>query len=1852
MSPTATRDVLVFSAQGSSHHLSDNAKIDRLIEHLGEDGHTFDLILGRCRDALYAELESLDAEEMSILGDGFQDAFREPKNLLLPPQFFQSHPILETITLYLRQILELMVYASCQNGNHLIVETSGVCTGVLPAIIASSFSSYTSDQFLDAVVESFRLAFWVGLRASLCSIFVDRVDWRGTYRALFDDLNQKVSRDSQIEYRVIGVGPGAEPLLGAPSDIVVHHNVAIVGNILDFAADVAADSIAVVGISANYPSGKGIAQFWETLEQGKSAVSEIPKSRFDLSNYYSPDDTKSKPRKFGVKYGNFLQDPYEFDPAYFNVSPREAKSMDPQQRLLLQASLDALEDAGYVPDSTPTFQRDTFGVYVGVATGDYVDNLRDEIDVYYSPAGRISYAHQFHGPSIVFDTACSSSLVAIHNACVAISSGQCTAALAGGVNTITSPDCKPFDAAADGYCRGEGCGLVVLKKLSQAIEEGDHIYGVIRGTGLNQCGTAKSITHPDAETQSALFKQVLRSSRTSPESISVIEAHGTGTQAGDYAETSSLRAVFGPRPPSSPLYLGSVKGNIGHAEAASGVAALTKLLLMMENGKIPPQASHKRINPRLAENLSCGLVVPTEALKWESMFGRAPRRALLNNFGAAGSNAALVLEEYQAGHRRVRNKMKLLNSTRSRHVLNLSAKSEQSLEKLRVNYIDYLERNGGIAPLDLCYTANARKVDYVSHRLSVTGKDTKELLDQLRKATAVKKKTPNSDRKTTVFVFPGQGSVYKGMGAELLSTVPIFRDCVRECDSILAQNGFPVVTPFIANSAASNTDEDSEDGAIVDQCACFVIEYALARLWMHWGIKPDIVMGHSIGEYAAFVIAESLSVRDALTLVATRAKLMATKCKIGMSGMVSCRAPVSEISEHLSAAASDLPGLSIACYNSPEDIVVAGATECLEKFIEHSESMFRRGVSGVPYQFLPTLRAAQEPWVTLASSLQSLWLSDHKVNWRGVYEGTSAKLLRSLPRYPLASTPYVVHFREPHVQEVPPDRRKVPAQRSFEFLDSGSISIPGSTKTTFITQMAQISRYIKAHAVGGAALCPASVYMEVALEALATLNHAENNPSMTVFEDLKFDKPLIWCDSLQDDATFDIRTELDSQGPEGCAVTTSSQKHQVHFSGRLTQKPANILSENMIRKQAYVKRQLLPFTQDSTASPLETLSSRTIYEVIFPRVVDYAEPFLTLKKLTISPSGLEGYGTFQLSQSALEGQFVCPPAFVDTLLHAAGFMANTSVTPDIACICAHVERVIVPCGLSEIYEQEMKVYCSLIDVGHSIVADAYAMNIKGEVISFVEGISFKKLQLKSFKAHLGRLAKPSAPPPIYTTPPSPPLLATKEQRAVTIDKERLTKPSGGVEAAVRAILREVCGIDGDHATGTLAEMGIDSLLIIELAHSIQSRFPNAEVSKSDLENCSTFEDLVSTVHQGFKQGPPNESALPGLTEDNSPISTSPGTVTPPRVPLPANTKDTTPELDALFLETCGLSLTDDEKGHPLTSLGVDSLLSIELAHELRGRFGLSIEEDHESISHLTFRQLEDLYKKRLSSSMRSPSNQGRQQKPAENIRAPEKATKEPFPQPLQYQVNGAPRTKLCLFHDGSGMCSMYARLRNINRTVHGVFSLDATSPSPAVKQMEDLAAFYIKAGNLGAEEEIILGGWSFGGVLAFEVSRQLRKLGTTVKGVILIDSPYPIGHQALPSEVISHVVKKPSKGRELLSDAAKQARDTIEAQFRRHARMLQEYNPDRNVEEVPCVMLKCTHTLDTETLCGVSYPWLSDDTFRDQCVRDWEQLIGKRITVMDVDCNHFEVFDEKHLQDVSEKLGVACDLLESAQGLE
>lgn len=378
--------------------------------------------------------------------------------------------------------------------------------------------------------------------------------------------------------------------------------------------------------------------------------------------------------------------------------------------------------------------------------------------------------------------------------------------------------------------------------LADAVREGDHIYGVVRGTGINQCGIAKSITHPDAETQAELFRDVLDCSRVAPETIGVVEAHGTGTLAGDFAEMSSVQAVFGNRPPENPLHITSVKGNIGHAEAASGMAGLAKLLLALEKKKIPPQASFKTLNPRLASSKDHNIIVPTRLADWKPAKGsKTPRRALLNNFGAAGSNAALVVEEY-TGYTRPGRRSAPRSPARSAYVLNISAKTPAALEHLRLEYISHIEKTPNVRIDDFCYTATARRRDEGHpHRLSVVGSNLDELLAQLQKPNPhIVQSSKGQDPRKTVFVFSGQGGIYPGMGAELLTTAPRFRSAVERCDAILANSGFPQVSSYLAG----NGSWEAEEKTVVEQSACFVVEYALARLFLSWGIRPDLVAGH------------------------------------------------------------------------------------------------------------------------------------------------------------------------------------------------------------------------------------------------------------------------------------------------------------------------------------------------------------------------------------------------------------------------------------------------------------------------------------------------------------------------------------------------------------------------------------------------------------------------------------------------------------------------------------------------------------------------------------------------------------------------------------------------------------------------------------------------------------------------------------------------------------------------------------------------------------------------------------------------------------------------------------------------
>ncbi|KAK5631478.1 hypothetical protein RRF57_007192 [Xylaria bambusicola] len=2078
METSLPSDILIFGGQGSKLHLSDRGTVETLRRHLGVTQPLWDLFLQQCLDEFHSECGSSIEEATSILGVNPDKFYEDAEALLFPSEEVLSHPIAETISLYLRQVLELVVFAAQSDVPARVVEVTGVCTGLLPAILAASTVSYKSRDFLDLSLQGFRLAFWIGLRsAAACSrvlghqsqdssawihsvfgwstteletaltkfltekhtevnrciqisaifeddvhslsgpphvlaefqnshippsirhrtahvhgfyhgglqmeavvaqllidvekrhidfpswdtlrsslrssttgvlitksssslslletflrnVFVEVCDWKISSTSLFHDTSTCLSRDPNATFRVLCFGPGTKSLVrSAPQ----HSRLSIIDKPIIPTDDKMDDMIAVVGMSLNYPDANDQEQLWRLLENAQCTASNIPSSRFDASE------------KLGDRLGNFLDDPFQFDPQFFNISPREARSMDPQQRLLLHAAFEALEDSGYSPDSTPTFQRESFGVYAGIATGDYVDNLRHNVDVHYSTgtlrsflSGRISYAFGFLGPSIVVDTACSSSLVALYQACQALRSGECTAALAGGVNTISSPDmytglarahflspngqCKPFDASADGYCRAEGCGMVVLKKLSSAIEENDRIYGIIRGIGINQCGRAKSITHPDSTAQAALFNKILTSTRTAPDTISVVEAHGTGTQAGDYAEVSSLSSTFGPRSQTSPLYLSSIKGNIGHAEAASGVAGLAKLLVMLQQGKIPPQASFKTLNPRFADRMH-NIVVPTELTEWKRSAYQAPRRAMLNNFGAAGSNAALILEEY-VPKIRVNPKLKISTLERGHHVLNLSAKSEQAMHLLKRRFITYIEAHPEANILDLCYTTNVRRQSYASFRLSVNGSQSRQLLDSLHQSTITQLNSSKRGTRKIIFIFSGQGHAHRGMGAELLSTVPSFRAIADQCDGILSAHGFPLVGPFLSSSDDLDPNNGSTSNVVVTQCALFVLEFALAKMWMQWGLMPDVVVGHSIGEYAAMAIAGILSVKDALLLTAKRAQLISTKCVSDTSGMVTCKSTVGEIGALLNHDDRRFSGLSIACMNSPTDIVVAGPMEPLlhfvnyckdngikakqlavhygfhsssmdhilddlkvctsairvntskvtfgsslygklleaderldpEYFVKHTresvdfhrviediqnlssntelclieigpypstESMIQKTMEKASYTFLPSLKPTQSPWETLSRSLSSLYLQDYPVNWREVYDGSRAKFLPTLPRYPLNTSQYYIQFQQPSTQDM--ELKYKTTKLSLEFLGPATPN-HSRRQSSFQTNVTPLAPYIKAHSVAGVPLCPASVLMEVALEAFSVCQGISKT-DLHLLENIVFEKPLVYSDHT----ASELSIQTDVMNDDGKQTNfTLSLRDQHLCAGAINRRSRSDVTDEFTRKSAFVERQRRALKADLKGS-VDSFTRKTIYGVIFPRVVAYSEPFLTLKQLSVSESRLEGCGKFQLDGQSLKDNFVCNPVFVDTLLHTPGFMANIYVPADIACICVGIEKAYLP-ATQDLKDSDLNIYCSLTDLGHSVIADTYVIDTEEKVIAFIEGSCFKKIPLKSFSNHLSR----SLNGPIYNTSPVHKRVAPRSASMPNI------------EQVIQSTVQECCDVVLDPMSDiTLAEAGIDSLVFIELTQSIRSRLPQLNIDQASLESCSTLKELTEMVSPVSNQAP-SSTRWTSDSEYRSPVS--PRDVTNRAIPVPSATETLSP-IRIAFTEVCGIPIDIETPTQELATLGFDSLLSIEFSDELKNRLGVSIDDIQHEIPQLTLDQLEEICADRmcsldniseLSESQATSNSQSTSPTPRTETASPVRAHN--LQRIIQRHTIGPEKCDMFLFHDGSGHCSMYSRMVDLNRNITGIYSPDSLLD---ITRLEDLARFYVNGTDICSSKEVFLGGWSFGGVLAFEVARILgsHNLGPAVKGLIFIDSPPPIDHEPLPQEIISYVLSKyTGAGKTYTSETSKKALETVKKRFHHHATMLQNYHPEPLHDSIPCVILKCSRSMDTKALCNVSYPWISDDDFRTKSVAQWEQLVGRNIPVLNIDCNHFEVFDPKYIGHVSKQFRLACEML-------
>ncbi|MFC1975072.1 SDR family NAD(P)-dependent oxidoreductase [Chloroflexota bacterium] len=706
------------------------------------------------------------------------------------------------------------------------------------------------------------------------------------------------------------------------------------------------EPIAIIGLACRYPGGINTPEaFWQLLRDGVDAITEVPASRWDIDAYYDPDP--EAPGKMSTRCGGFLDKIDLFDPHFFGISPREAAGMDPQQRLLLEVSWEALEYAG---QSSTKLAGSLTGVFVGISGNDYLQ-LQIEtaegsgLDFYSGSgsahsiaAGRLSYTLGLQGPCLAVDTACSSSSLAIHLACQSLQSGDCRMALAGGVNLILWPDvsintsktgmlsddgrCKTFDAAADGYVRAEGCGFVVLKRLSDAIADGDNILALIRGTATNHDGHSNGLTAPNGLSQEALIRKALTRAGVKPTQLGYVEAHGTGTSLGDPIEMRALGTVMREgRSSDKPLVVGSVKTNVGHAEAAAGVTGLIKVVLSLQHEEIPPHLHFKKPNPYIPWD-ELPVMIPTELTPWPA--GGERRIAGVNSFGFSGTNVHMVVEEAPE------HSLAPVGAERPMQLLNISAKSEQALKELAGDYAKHLAEHAPVSLADVCFTANTGRSPF-AHRLAVVAKSTVQAQEKLDafvtgKAPAglLSGQVTNSEPLEVAFLFTGQGSQYVGMGRQLYETQPIFRKTLKQCDELLRPYlEHPLLSILYPEQDDPSTTSSGQahllDQTAYTQPALFALEYALAELWRSWGVEPTVVMGHSIGEYVAACVAGVISLKDGLKLIAERGRLMQTLPRNGT--MAAVLAGEAEVSEAIAPYADQV---SLAAINGPDNVVISG----------------------------------------------------------------------------------------------------------------------------------------------------------------------------------------------------------------------------------------------------------------------------------------------------------------------------------------------------------------------------------------------------------------------------------------------------------------------------------------------------------------------------------------------------------------------------------------------------------------------------------------------------------------------------------------------------------------------------------------------------------------------------------------------------------------------------------------------------------------------------------------------------------------------------------------------------------------
>lgn len=880
------------------------------------------------------------------------------------------------------------------------------------------------------------------------------------------------------------------------------------------------EPLAVIGLGCRFPQASGPDQFWKLLKDGGCAITETPEDRWDSSLKAGND---KDPGKVTANRGGFLDGVDQFDASFFGIARREAETIDPQQRLLLEVTWETVEHAGL---DAGQLRASRTGVFVGICSNDYLHRLttrdRSSIDAYLgtgnahgAAAGRLSYFMNWQGPSVAVDTACSSSLTALHLAARSLRYDDCDMALVAGVNVILTPElsvnmsqagmlsptglCQTFDSAADGFVRGEGCGAILLKRLSRAVADGDRILCLVRGSAANQDGRSNGLTAPNGVSQQTVVRAALADANVSPEQIDYLEAHGTGTQLGDPIEMSALGAVFGPgRDRESPLRVGSVKTNIGHLEGAAGVAGIIKVALALHHEEIP---AHLHFNtPSSHIDWSLPIEVPTTMTAWQR--GDRARMAGVSSFGFGGTNAHIVLEEAP----QIESRSHLRSPDADKRLLSISAKTPTALRQIAAAYAQ-VARSG--CSLDvLCHSANVGRAHF-DHRLAIVADTIEELGDELEKFAT----TDDAD----AFVGSGDGEFgvhwlfgdkvdcYATAGKTLYERHPSFRDELDRCRDALADYWPRGLQEILWGEGPAEASDVLP--------ALFCLQYATAQLWRSWGIAPRVVVGHEFGEYAAACAAGVFSLSDGLRLVTRQAELMRTvdnarEMQVSMAAEAQRTSYAPPHCTYVSTRDGDgtYDDVASADYwvrRLREPIDLSGT---LQRVVESTdvhlclEMGVGRSVSKVDCSdlvLLPGLTSLESEWSAAVQNLAQLYTAGATIDWRKFAGGASRKI--SLPTYPFERKRY---WYSDKIAVDDNQGTEIGTNRVHPLL--GVKHDLGGHEVVFETDLKD-HPYLCDHRVGSSIVFPAAGFLELAMAAGSQVNSEQ-----LAVTDLMIHRPVSW----------------------------------------------------------------------------------------------------------------------------------------------------------------------------------------------------------------------------------------------------------------------------------------------------------------------------------------------------------------------------------------------------------------------------------------------------------------------------------------------------------------------------------------------------------------------------------------------------------------------------------------------------------------------------------------------------------------------------------------------------------------------